>query len=104
MMFGTSDEEAVKGVSKWAASKFILQTANVTCSLYSSLASHQNFKVNPAGDNQMSKLKWGRGLRCMVNPSDNKMEQDNAMDRVGTLSLNLYKTEMALKPANLNSL
>ena len=32
------------------------------------------------------------------------VRQDNTMDRVGTLSLTLYKAETVLKPVNLNSL
>ena len=32
------------------------------------------------------------------------VRQDNRMDRAGTLPLNLYETETALKPVNLNSL
>ena len=54
LMFGTSVDEAVKrvfqvGSSVLHTSKFVLQTANVTCSF---VASHQNTIANITGDNQ----------------------------------------------------
>ena len=54
----------------------------------------------------MSKLKREHGPRCMVNLSENEMQDKIilTMDRAGTLRLNLYETEMVLKQVKFNSL
>ena len=101
VMFGTSVEEAVKRVSKWAAAYYKLPTS-ITCSF---LTSHQNSKANLTGDNRNKKAEmraWAKMHGKSVRQRN--VRQDNTMDRAGTLPLNLYKTETVLKPVNLNSL
>ena len=108
VMFGTSVEEAVKRVSKWAAAYYthpnsrILQSANIT---YSFLTSHQNSKANLTGDNRNEKAEmraWAKMHGKSVRQRN--VRRDNTMDRAGTLPLNLYETETVLKPVNLSSL
>ena len=107
VMFGTSVEEAVKRVSKWAAAYYTHPN-----SYYKLPTSHavslprikipkptsQEITRNEQAEMRAWAKMHGKSVR------QRNVRQDNTMDRAGTLPLNLDETETILKPVNLNSL
>jgi len=107
MKFGTSVEEAVKRVSKWAAAFYTppnsfhkLPTSHVVYTvplphLKISEPTSQEITRNEQAEMRNWAKNHGKSVR------QRNVKQDNTMDRADTLLLNLYKTETVLKPFNL---
>ena len=106
-MFGTSVEEAVKRVSKWAAayythpdSYYKLPTSHAASlpRIKIPKPTSQEITRNEEAEMKTRAKMHGKSVR------QRNVRQGNTMDRAGTLPLNLYETETVLKPVNLNSL
>ena len=102
LIFGSSIEEAVKHISKWAAtyythpgSYYKLPTTGAV------LLPRIHIPKPPAS--QVTRNKEAQMRAWEVGEAAN-VQQDNTKDRAGTLPLNLYKTETTLNPLNLQLL
>ena len=107
IIFGSSVEEAVKWVSKWAVayythpnSYYKLPTSNAVSSPRTKIAKPTSQEISR---NEQAEMRaWAKMRGKSVRQQH--VRQDNTMDMAGTLPLNLCETETVLKPVNLNSL
>ena len=106
-MFCTSFEEAVKRVSKWAAiyythpnSSYKLPTSHAVSLSCIKIPKPTSQKITRNKEAEMR--VWAKMHAKSIRQRN--VKQDDTMDWARTLPLNLYETEMVLKPVNLNSL
>ncbi|XP_020912104.1 uncharacterized protein LOC110249856 [Exaiptasia diaphana] len=107
LIFGSSVAEAVKRVSKWAATYYTHRDSYYKRPSTSSFSSpHVNIPRPPSqvlSRNEEAKMRaWAkRHGKCV---RQRNVRQDNTKDRSGTLPLNLYETETVLNPLDLKLL
>ena len=105
LIFGSSVEEAVKRVSKWAAafythpaSYYTLPSTNVVTLPKISIPKPAVLQVLKRNEETLMRSwakKHGKSVR------QRNVRQDNTKDRAGTLPLILYESETILNPLNL---
>lgn len=104
LIFGSSVAEAVKRVSKWAASYYTHRDSYYkrpsTSSFSSLLINIPRPKSEVLTRNEEAKMRaWAkRHGKCV---RQRNVRQGNTKDRSGTLPFNLYETETVLNPLDL---
>lgn len=107
LIFGSSIEEAVKRVSKWAAAYYTHPGSYYKLPTTGAVSLPKINIPKPAASqvtrNEEAQMRaWAKRHGKSVRQKN--VRQDNTKDRAGTLPLNLYETETILNPLNLQLL